>query len=188
MSQTKQASLDMADRDFSFCPRVEPDIMLLFQFFDLGHGPLGANLGGPQTSCGASTFIPSGRFYTSGGSTTLYDQVGPTGEVSPFNWWTYSGNSATDPAYGNGMYNYSEYMQLLGGRENRQAWTAGNFETDSGVVLDFQIGVSKRESDLQMAPVPMGSGANFTYGTRIPRDNPFMPQAIRDRTSDAGLE
>tara|TARA_B100001248_G_scaffold258386_1_gene242446 strand:- start:6985 stop:9954 length:2970 start_codon:yes stop_codon:yes gene_type:complete len=187
IAQNKQASLDMADRDFSFCPRVEPDIMLLFQFFDLGHGPLGANLGGPQTSCGASTFIPSGRFYTSGGSTTLYDQVGPTGAVSPFNWWTYSGNSASDPAYGNGMYNYSEYMQLLGGRENRQAWTAGNFETDSGVVLDFQIGVSKRESDLQMAPVPMGSGANFTYGTRIPRDNPFMPQAIRDRTSDAGL-
>ena len=79
-------------------------------------------------------------------------------------------------------------MQLLGGRENRQAWTSGNFETDSGVVLDFQIGVSKRESDLKMAPVPMGLSANFTYGIRIPKNNPFMPQAIRDVTPDAGLQ
>ena len=38
---------------------------------------------------------------------------------------------------------YNQWMQLLGGRENRQAWAAGNYELDSGVVLDFQIGVSK---------------------------------------------
>ena len=78
-------------------------------------------------------------------------------------------------------------MQLLGERENRQAWAAGNFETESGVVLDFQIGVSKRESDLVMAPVPMGLGAQVTYGTLIPKDNPFMPESIRDATPDTGL-
>ena len=48
-----------------------------------------------------------------------------------------------DPDNNMGMYNYNQWMQLLGGRENRQAWAAGNYELDSGVVLDFQIGVSK---------------------------------------------
>jgi hypothetical protein len=73
------------------------------------------------------------------------------------------------------MYNYSEWMQLLGGRENYQAWSAGTYELDSGIVLDFEIGASKRKSDLMMAPVPMGSGAQFTYGLTIPADNPFNP-------------
>ena len=188
ISQNKQDSLDMVDRDWAFCPRMEPEMMIYFQYFGVpGHGDLGDNLS-HTASCGASTFIPTGRFFTSAGSKTLYGDVGPNGPVSSFSFATYSGNGPNDPDYGLGMYNYNEYMQLLGGRENRQAWTSGNFETDSGVVLDFQIGVSKRESDLKMAPVPMGLSANFTYGIRIPKNNPFMPQAIRDVTSDAGLQ
>lgn len=187
LAQQTQDSLDMWDRDFSFCPRVEPDYMLYFQSFGIaGHGATGEKLG-HQASCGASTFIPTGRFFTSAGSKTLYDGVGPTGDVSSFSFATYSGNRMGDPQNNRGMYNYSEWMQLLGERENRQAWAAGNFETESGVVLDFQIGVSKRESDLVMAPVPMGLGAQVTYGTLIPKDNPFMPESIRDATPDAGL-
>ena len=38
-----------------------------------------------------------------------------------------------------------------------------------------------------MAPVPMGLGAQVTYGTLIPKDNPFMPASIRANTSDTGL-
>ena len=34
-----------------------------------------------------------------------------------------------------------------------------------------------------MAPVPMGNGAQFTYGLSIPKDNPFMPEDIRAVTS-----
>tara|TARA_B100000963_G_scaffold52889_1_gene41001 strand:- start:1785 stop:4760 length:2976 start_codon:yes stop_codon:yes gene_type:complete len=187
ISQQTQDSLDMWDRDFSFCPRVEPDYMLYFQSFGIpGHGATGENLSS-TASCGASTFIPTGRFFTQAGSKTLYDGIGPNADVSSFSFATYSGRAAGDPQNNRGMYNYSEYMQLLGERENRQAWAAGNYETDSGVVLDYQIGVSKRESDLVMAPVPMGLGAQVTYGTVIPKDNPFMPASIRANTADSGL-
>ena len=187
IAQQKQDSLDMWDRDFSFCPRIEPDYMLYFQAFGIpGHGATGEKLG-HEASCGASTFIPTGRFYTTAGSKTLYDGIGPNGDVSSFSFATYSGNQMGDPQNNRGMYNYSEWMQLLGERENRQAWTAGSYETDSGVVLDFQIGASKRESDLVMAPVPMGRGAQVTYGTLIPKDNPFMPESIRAATPDSGL-
>lgn len=190
IAQSKQDSLDMWDRDFAFCPRVEPDYMVYFAAVGLpGHGEVGEKLA-HTASCGASTFIPTGRFYTSTGSKTLYGDVGPDGPVSSFSWATYSGNRMGDPNNNKGMYNYNQWMQLLGGRENRQAWAAGNYELDSGVVLDFQIGVSKRDSDLMMAPVPMGSGANFTYGLTIPADNPFNPfgedLAYRKRMIDVG--
>tara|TARA_B100000214_G_scaffold177395_1_gene127665 strand:+ start:2640 stop:5597 length:2958 start_codon:yes stop_codon:yes gene_type:complete len=190
IAQSKQDSLDMWDRDFAFCPRVEPDYMVWFASAGLpGHGAVGEKLA-HTASCGASTFIPTGRFYTSTGSQTLYGDVGPDGATSPFYWYTYSGNRQGDPENNMGMYNYNQWMQLLGGRENRQAWAAGNYELDSGVVLDFQIGVSKRDSDLMMAPVPMGSGANFTYGLTIPADNPFNPfgedLAYRKRMLDVG--
>ncbi|MDC0545649.1 TonB-dependent receptor [Gammaproteobacteria bacterium] len=190
IAQSKQDSLDMWDRDFSFCPRLEPDYMHYFQYFGIdGHGSEGEKVG-ETASCGASTFIPTGRFYTSEGSKTLYGDVGPNGPSSPFSFATYSGNRAGDPENNMGMYNYNQWMQLMGGRENRQAWSAGNYELDSGVVLDFQIGVSKRDSDLMMAPVPMGSGANFTYGLTIPADNPFNPfgedLAYRKRMLDVG--
>jgi len=190
IAQSKQDSLDMWDRDFAFCPRLEPDYMHYFQYFGIaGHGAPGEKVSN-EASCGASTFIPTGRFYTSEGSKTLYGDVGPNGPTSSFSFATYSGNRAGDPENNMGMYNYNQWMQLLGGRENRQAWTAGNYELDSGVVLDFQIGVSKRDSDLMMAPVPMGSGANFTYGLTIPADNPFNPfgedLAYRKRMLDVG--
>ena len=137
LAQQTQDSLDMWDRDFSFCPRVEPDYMLYFQSFGIpGHGASGEKLQ-HEASCGASTFIPTGRFYTTAGSKTLYDGVGPTGDVSSFSFATYSGNRAGDPQNNRGMYNYSEWMQLLGERENRQAWAAGTFETDSGIVTRF---------------------------------------------------
>ena len=188
ISMSSNDDLDMWDRDFSFCPRLEPDYMLYFQAYVPGHGNFGDNLS--KGSCGASTFIPNGRFYTSSGSKTLRNAVGPTGETSAFNWWEYSGNEAGDPANNNGMYNYSEWMQLLGGRKNYQAWSAGTFELDSGIVLDFEIGASKRKSSLMMAPVPMGSGAQFTYGLTIPADNPFNPfgedLAYRKRMLDVG--
>lgn len=175
ISQSKQDSLDMWDRDFSFCPRLEPDYMVYFQAVGVaGHGELGEKLGN-QASCGASTFIPTGRFFTSTGSKTFYGEVGPNGPSSPFSFATYSGNRAGDPENNQGMYNYNQWMQLLGDRENRQAWSAGNYELDSGTVLDFQIAVSQRDSSLMMAPVPMGAGANFTYGLTIPSDNPFNP-------------
>jgi len=186
IAMSKNDDLDMWDRDFSFCPRLEPDYMLYFQAYVPGHGSFGDNLG-DGASCGASTFIPRGRFYTQAGSMTLRDAVGPTGEASAFNWWEYSGNQKGDPQNNEGMYNYSEWMQLLGGRENYQAWSAGSYELDSGVVLDFEIGASNRKSTLMMAPVPMGNGAQFTYGLAIPKDNPFMPEAIRDVTADSGL-
>mgnify|MGYP003303201645 FL=1 len=185
ISMSKNDDLDMWDRDFSFCPRLEPDYMLYFQAYVPGHGNFGDNLS--KGSCGASTFIPNGRFYTSTGSKTLRDAVGPSGATSAFNWWEYSGNEPGDPANNNGMYNYSEWMQLLGGRENYQAWSAGTYELDGGVVLDFEIGASHRKSSLMMAPVPMGNGAQFTYGLSIPKDNPFMPEDIRAVTSDSGL-
>lgn len=190
IAQSKQDSLDMWDRDFSFCPRLEPDYMIYFQAIGVpGHGALGENLQ-HTASCGASTFIPTGRFYTSTGSKTLFGDVGPNGPVSPFSFATYSGNRAGDPENNMGMYNYNQWMQLMGGRENRQAWSAGNYELDSGVVLDFQIGVSKRDSDTMMAPVPMGLGSNFTYGLTIPADNPFNPfgedLAYRKRMLDVG--
>ena len=76
IAQQKQDSLDMWDRDFSFCPRIEPDYMLYFQAFGIpGHGATGEKLG-HEASCGASTFIPTGRFYTTAGSKTLYDGIG----------------------------------------------------------------------------------------------------------------
>ena len=188
ISMSTNDDLDMWDRDFSFCPRLEPDYMLYFQAYVPGHGNFGDNLS--KGSCGASTFIPNGRFYTSTGSKTLRDAVGPSGATSAFNWWEYSGNEPGDPANNNGMYNYSEWMQLLGGRKNYQAWSAGSYELDSGIVLDFEIGASKRKSSLMMAPVPMGSGAQFTYGLTIPADNPFNPfgedLAYRKRMLDVG--
>jgi iron complex outermembrane receptor protein len=189
ISASKNDSLDMWDRDFSFCPRLEPDYMLYFQAYVPGHGNSGDNLG-DGASCGASTFIPTGRFYTSSGSKTLFGDVGPNGPTSTFNWWQYSGNGPGDPQNNMGMYNYSEWMQLLGGRENYQAWSAGTFELEGGVVLDFELGASKRKSDLMMAPVPMGSGAQFTYGMTIPAANPFNPfgedLAYRKRMLDVG--
>tara|TARA_Y100001970_G_scaffold151770_1_gene185862 strand:+ start:11991 stop:14960 length:2970 start_codon:yes stop_codon:yes gene_type:complete len=190
LAQSTNDGLDMWDRDFSFCPRLEPDYMLYFQYFGIpGHGAPGEKLGN-QASCGASTFIPTGRFYTSSGSKTLYGDVGPNGPTSSFSWATYSGNGPGDPQNNRGMYNYSEWMQLLGERKNRQAWAAGTYELDSGVVLDFQIGASKRKSGLMMAPVPMGSGAQFTYGLTIPAANPFNPfgedLAYRKRMLDVG--
>ena len=125
VSQQTQAGLDMWDRDFSFCPRVEPDYMLYFQAFGIpGHGATGENLSS-TASCGASTFIPTGRFFTNAGSKTLYDGIGPTGDVSSFSFATYSGREAGDPQNNRGMYNYSEYMQLLGERENRQGSACG---------------------------------------------------------------
>ena len=188
ISMSTNDDLDMWDRDFSFCPRLEPDYMLYFQAYVPGHGNFGDNLS--KGSCGASTFIPNGRFYTSTGSKTLRDAVGPNGATSAFNWWEYSGNEPGDPANNNGMYNYSEWMQLLGGRKNYQAWSAGTYELESGIVLDFEIGASKRKSSLMMAPVPMGSGAQFTYGLTIPADNPFNPfgedLAYRKRMLDVG--
>jgi hypothetical protein len=111
--------------------------MLYFQAYVPGHGNPGDNLG-DGASCGASTFIPTGRFYTSTGSKSMFDGVGPNGVTTPFNWWQYSGNGPGDPQNNRGMYNYSEWMQLLGGRENYQAWSAGTFELESGVVLDFE--------------------------------------------------
>ncbi len=186
ISMSKNDDLDMWDRDFSFCPRLEPDYMLYFQAYVPGHGDFGDNLG--KGSCGASTFIPKGRFYTTAGSKTVWDGVGPTGgRVSAFNWWQYSGNEPGDPENNAGMYNYSEWMQLLGGRENYQAWSAGSYELDGGVVLDFEIGASHRKSSLMMAPVPMGNGAQFTYGLTIPADNPFMPAEIAEVAPATGL-
>ena len=38
ISASKNDSLDMWDRDFSFCPRLEPDYMLYFQAYVPGHG------------------------------------------------------------------------------------------------------------------------------------------------------
>ena len=187
IAMSKNDDLDMWDRDFSFCPRLEPDYMLYFQAYVPGHGNFGDNLGN-GASCGASTFIPKGRFYTTAGSKTVWDGVGPTGgTVSAFNWWQYSGNGPGDPENNAGMYNYSEWMQLLGGRENYQAWSAGSYEMDSGVVLDFEIGASHRKSSLMMAPVPMGNGAQFTYGLTIPADNPFMPAEIAAVAPESGL-
>jgi len=190
ISMSKNESLDMWDRDFSFCPRLEPDYMLYFQYFGIpGHGAPGDKLS-DEASCGASTFIPTGRFYTSSGSKTLYGAVGPDGPTSSFSWATYSGNGPGDPGNNMGMYNYSEWMQLLGGRENFQAWSTGTYELDSGVVMDFELGASRRKSDLMMAPVPMGSGAQNTYGLTIPATNPFNPfgedLAYRKRMLDVG--
>lgn len=182
--------LDMWDRDFSFCPRLEPDYMLYFQYFGIaGHGNPGDKLAN-EASCGASTFIPTGRFYTSAGSKTLYGAVGPNGPTSSFSFATYSGNMMGDPENNQGMYNYSQWMQLLGKRENYQGWSTGTYELDNGIVLDFEFGASKRKSGLMMAPVPMGSGAQFTYGLTIPADNPFNPfgedLAYRKRMLDVG--
>ena len=44
IAQSKQDSLDMWDRDFSFCPRVEPDYMVYFAAVGVpGHGEVGEN-------------------------------------------------------------------------------------------------------------------------------------------------
>ena len=90
------------------------------------------------------------------------------------------------------MYNYSEYMQLLGGRENYQFMTDGKYESDlfGGATFDYNIMYSKRLSTLQMAPVPMGAGAQVTYGLTIPADNAFNPLGeaftYRKRMLDVG--
>ena len=181
--------LNMSEREYSYCPRLEPDYILYFQYFGIsGYGNEGDNVGNNQTSCGASTFIPNGRFYTSTGSQTIYTKGG---DLSPFYWYDYAGYDA-ESATGRGMYNYSEYMQLLGGRENYQFMTDGKYESDlfGGATFDYNIMYSKRLSTLQMAPVPMGAGAQVTYGLTIPADNAFNPLGeaftYRKRMLDVG--
>ena len=174
ISFNKNDSLDMWDRDFSYCPRVEPEHMVWMQSYGIpGYGSNG-DMMGDTAMCGASTFTPAGRFYTSTGSKTMLNGTGPGGTTSGFTWYDYTGYSP-QTATGLGMYNYSQWMQLLGGRENFQAWSTGDYETESGIVLDFELGASKRKSDLMMAPVPMGNGAQKTYGMTIGADNPFNP-------------
>ena len=67
-----------------------------------GYGNEGDNVGNNQTSCGASTFIPNGRFYTSTGSQTIYTKGG---DLSPFYWYDYAGYD-DESSTGRGMYNY----------------------------------------------------------------------------------
>ena len=51
IAQSTQDSLDMWDRDFAFCPRLEPDYMLYFQSFSIpGHCATGEKFA-HQASC-----------------------------------------------------------------------------------------------------------------------------------------
>ena len=179
-------SLGMNERDFAHCPRIEPYYMLFVQALVGGHGDYGDNVGNNDSSCGASSFIPSGRFYTSTGSQTIY---AAGGQIEPWGFWDFSGSNSGNMT-GRGMYNYSEYMELLGDRENFQFMTDGKYETNAGVTLDYNIMYSKRLSGLQMAPVPMGAGAQVTYGLTIPSDNAFNPLGesftYRKRMLDVG--
>ncbi len=158
----EQQPLFQNERDISDCPEIEPLYNYLFtvygSFFgvDPNTAPRGAGGGG---FCSGSSFIPSGRFYTSSGSQTIDANGNPT----PFSFFR-------------DFYNFNPLNYLIAPRETISTYFHGDYEVNENLTLDMELLYAKRFSKQQLAPVPLGRGAQInTPGLVIPAGNPFNP-------------
>jgi len=169
LSYSETEGVYQADRDISNCPRVEPGLAQWLGQFYQGSG-IYDDL---NNSCSGSSFIPNGRFFTSGGSRT----IGPNGD-QPFD---FTGGDA---------YNFNPLNYLRTPNSALTAFVTGDYDLTENTTASMEILYNKRRSKQDLAPVPMGSGAQFTYGLTIPAANPFNiygeDLAYRKRMLDVG--
>ena len=174
VSYYAQEGVYQADRDISECPYLEP--ARGYQVFnDLGFTPadVGSETADPNTVCSGSSFIPSGLIFTSNGSRT----VDATGADQPFSFFTDS-------------YNFNPLNYLRTPSTGLNALVIGSYDVSDNVTASLELLYNKRASKQDLAPVPLGLGAQFTYGLTIPAANPFNiyneDVAYRKRMLDVG--
>lgn len=171
LSYSETEGVYQADREISNCPRVEPGVALwLGGFFGTGPGSVYED---PLNSCSGSSFIPTGRFYTSGGSRT----IGANGD-QPFSF------------FGGDAFNFNPLNYLRTPNSGLTAFVTGDYSVTDTIDAEIEVLYNKRRSKQDLAPVPMGNGAQFTYGLTIPAANPFNiygeDLAYRKRMLDVG--
>ena len=147
----EQEGIYQADRDISDCPRLEPAWGGLF----------GVDVANDQ--CSGSSFIPQGRIYTSLGS-LIVDEAGPNGTPRGFSF------------FGGDAYNFNPLNYLYTPSTTLNAFATANYQLTDTINAEIELMYSKRRSDQDLAPVPLGNGAQFTYGLTIPAANPFNQQ------------
>jgi len=147
----EQEGIYQADRPISDCPRLEPAWGGLF----------GIDVANDQ--CSGSSFIPAGRIYTSFGS-LLVDQPGAGAVPRGFSF------------FGGDAFNFNPLNYLRTPSTTFNAFAKADYELTETINVELELMYSKRRSDQDLAPVPLGNGAQFTYGLIIPDDNPFNVQ------------
>ncbi|MCF6293632.1 MAG: TonB-dependent receptor plug domain-containing protein, partial [Robiginitomaculum sp.] len=147
----EQEGIFQADRPISDCPRLEPAWGGLF----------GVDVANDQ--CSGSSFIPAGRIYTSLGS-LLVDQPGAGQTPRGFSF------------FGGDAYNFNPLNYLRTPSTTFNAFAKADYELTETINVELELMYSKRRSDQDLAPVPLGNGAQFTYGLIIPAANPFNQQ------------
>lgn len=171
VSYSETEGVYQSDREISNCPRVEPGVALwLGGIFGTGPGDIYED---PLNSCSGSSFTPNGRFFTSNGSRTIVD-----GQDQGFSF------------VGGDAYNFNPLNYLRTPNSALSAFVTADYEISDSTTAYMELLYNKRRSKQDLAPVPMGSGAQFTYGLTIPAANPYNIYgediAYRKRMLDVG--
>lgn len=142
----EQEGIYQADRDISDCPRLEP-----------AYGGFFAD--DYNSVCSGSSFTPAGRFYVPSlpGTQTIDENGNPTG----FSF------------FGGDTYNFNPLNYIRTPSTALNAFVSGNYQVTDGIDASVEVLYSKRRSKQDLAPVPLGNGAQVTYGLTIPGTNPF---------------
>ncbi len=148
----EQEGIYQADRAISDCPRLEA-----------AYGPFFGPASQANTYCSGSSFIPSGRIYTSLGS-LIVDEPGPNGRPRRFSF------------FGGDAYNFNPLNYIRTPSTTVNVFSTADYQLTDSVHASLEFMYSRRRSDQDLAPVPLGNGAQFTYGLVIPAANPFNQQ------------
>lgn len=147
-------------RSISECPYLEPYWGVLARDF-FGSAPADSDA---RRLCSGSSFVLPGRFTTSGGLRT-FDE---TGAIIP-------ANTLVTAEFGGAAFNFNPENYLRTPSTSLNLISTARYDITDSIQATMEVLYSKRTSNQTLAPVPMGSGANFTYGLTIPSANPFNP-------------
>lgn len=153
LSYSQTEGVLQSDRAISNCPRSDPGQALWVSGFGAPYDTLAAD---PLNYCLGSSFIPNGRFFTSNGSRT----IGPNGDQA-FDF------------FGGDAYNFNPLNYLRTPNTSLSAFITADYDISENIQLFTELLYNKRTSNQDLAPVPLGAGAQQTYGLVIPEENPF---------------
>jgi len=178
LSYTETEGVYQADRDISNCPRVEPGLALwLGGFYGTGPGDVYED---PLNSCSGSSFTPEGRFWLGPTAAGADRSVDANGNVIGFDF--FSGQA----------YNFNPLNYLRTPNSSLTGFVTADYDITDSITASMELLYNKRRSKQDLAPVPMGAGAQFTYGLTVPGNNPFnivnpgTDIAYRKRMLDVG--
>ncbi len=158
ISYTATEGVYQSDRDISNCPRLDPGTALWVNSFG---GPFADATQDPLNSCSGSSFTPQGRFWLGPTASGPSGTVDADGTFRGFSFFT------------GDAYNFNPLNYLRTPNTAFTTFTSANYDITDSITAEMELMYNKRTSKQDLAPVPLGAGAQFTYGLIIPGNNPY---------------